>query len=183
MSPSIRIDSEVYQYLQKRAEPFADTPNSVLRRLLSLETRPAEDRPASGEGRVGGADVTRLPARSDRTANVKAVQRNGVTHLPAGVLLPEDRYYEPILSVLSGSGGSGATRKLTDEVGRRLAAQLTPLDKQPTKSGEIRWRNRAKWARNRMVKQGLLAASSPYGIWVITDAGREWLRAAEDAVT
>ncbi|MGW5215418.1 restriction system modified-DNA reader domain-containing protein [Streptomyces sp. NPDC004051] len=36
MSPTIRVDSEVYEELQKRAKPFVDTPNSTLRRVLGL---------------------------------------------------------------------------------------------------------------------------------------------------
>jgi len=34
--PVIRIDEEVYKELQRRAQPFVDTPNSVLRKLLEL---------------------------------------------------------------------------------------------------------------------------------------------------
>jgi hypothetical protein len=34
----IRIDPEVWFELQKRATPFVDTPNDVLRRLLNLDT-------------------------------------------------------------------------------------------------------------------------------------------------
>ena len=37
MSPTIRIDDEVYRWLQERAVPFDDTPNSVLRRIAGLE--------------------------------------------------------------------------------------------------------------------------------------------------
>lgn len=33
----IEIDSEVFTYLQKHSEPFVDTPNSTLRRLLGIE--------------------------------------------------------------------------------------------------------------------------------------------------
>ncbi|MEU2897215.1 restriction system modified-DNA reader domain-containing protein [Streptomyces sp. NPDC001273] len=36
MSPTIRVDDEVYEELQKRATPFVDTPNSTLRRVLGL---------------------------------------------------------------------------------------------------------------------------------------------------
>lgn len=36
MSPTIRVDDEVYAFLQSRAEAFVDTPNRVLRRLLGL---------------------------------------------------------------------------------------------------------------------------------------------------
>ena len=43
---SIEIDEKVWGFLQKNAEPFIDTPNSVLNRILfdsSKETDPQED--------------------------------------------------------------------------------------------------------------------------------------------
>jgi hypothetical protein len=36
---TIRIDPEVWRALQKQAEPFVETPNDVLRRLLGLGSR------------------------------------------------------------------------------------------------------------------------------------------------
>ena len=38
MVPTIRVDDEVYDWLQQRAKPFIDTPNSVLRRELGIES-------------------------------------------------------------------------------------------------------------------------------------------------
>ncbi len=53
MSPVIRVDDEVYAWLQTLARPFDDTPNSVLRRVCGLDTtatssvaEPAADLPA-----------------------------------------------------------------------------------------------------------------------------------------
>jgi hypothetical protein len=37
MPPTIRIDAEVYAWLQLNARPFEDTPNSVLRRVAGLD--------------------------------------------------------------------------------------------------------------------------------------------------
>jgi len=37
MCPVIRIDDDVYEWLQNQAVPFADTPNSVLRRLSGID--------------------------------------------------------------------------------------------------------------------------------------------------
>ncbi len=34
MMPTIRIDDDVWEFLQKQARPFVDSPNDVLRRLL-----------------------------------------------------------------------------------------------------------------------------------------------------
>ncbi|MER6027864.1 hypothetical protein [Streptomyces sp. NPDC001851] len=44
MTRTIRVDDEVFAKLQSLAEPFVDTPNSTLRKLLGL------DRAASGGG-------------------------------------------------------------------------------------------------------------------------------------
>jgi hypothetical protein len=45
---SIEVDQEVWDYLKRNAEPFVDTPNSVLRRIL-FRGRPANDSDV-GEG-------------------------------------------------------------------------------------------------------------------------------------
>lgn len=37
MNPTIRIDEEVYAWLQKQGRAFEDTPNSVLRRVAGLD--------------------------------------------------------------------------------------------------------------------------------------------------
>lgn len=37
--PTIRIDDDVYSWLKAQAEPFEDTPNSVLRRIAGLGER------------------------------------------------------------------------------------------------------------------------------------------------
>ena len=39
MSPTIRIDDEVFEKLKSMGEAFVDTPNSVLRRALNLEEK------------------------------------------------------------------------------------------------------------------------------------------------
>ncbi|MDP6348963.1 MAG: hypothetical protein QF573_04445 [Chloroflexota bacterium] len=50
--PTIRIDDDVYAHLQEHATPLTDTPNSVLRRLLGLESAGAgEGEPVEAGGR------------------------------------------------------------------------------------------------------------------------------------
>lgn len=58
MPPTIRIDEEVYGWLQGQAVPFNDTPNSVLRRIAGLE---AAARQAASKASKKGA---RSQARS-----------------------------------------------------------------------------------------------------------------------
>ncbi|WP_304455447.1 hypothetical protein [Nocardiopsis sp. YSL2] len=61
MSHVIRIDDEVYAELQRRAQPFVDTPNDVLRRILELNA------PAAEPSTVDTVDVARAdtPVVSD----------------------------------------------------------------------------------------------------------------------
>ncbi|MDJ0607902.1 MAG: hypothetical protein QNJ67_02935 [Kiloniellales bacterium] len=43
MSPTIRVDDEVYDWLKGQAVPFEDTPNSVLRRIAGLDDASEEE--------------------------------------------------------------------------------------------------------------------------------------------
>jgi hypothetical protein len=57
MAPTIRIDDEVYRWLQSQAVPFDDSPNSVLRRLAGLDgAKPV----VAGERKNG-----QMPSRGD----------------------------------------------------------------------------------------------------------------------
>ena len=50
--PTIRIDDDVYSWLQSLAKPFEDSPNSVLRNLANLDrTGPHVDSPDSKRGK------------------------------------------------------------------------------------------------------------------------------------
>lgn len=44
MSRTIRIDDEVYTWLQSRAKPFEDTPNDVLRRIAELDSNETDQK-------------------------------------------------------------------------------------------------------------------------------------------
>jgi hypothetical protein len=52
--PTIRIDDDVYDWLQQRAKPFVDTPNSVLRRELGIA---GSVQPPSTQDPVGELDA------------------------------------------------------------------------------------------------------------------------------
>jgi len=49
MMPTIRVDDEVYAWLQKQARPFEDSPNSVLRRVAGIGG-PASNAAAAKKG-------------------------------------------------------------------------------------------------------------------------------------
>src|SRR5437870_5750691 len=98
MSPTVRVDEEVYASLQARATPFVDTPNSVLRRLLGLG--PTQEEAVNDEGAIAeepsseaGSGVgtaksltsrRRKPQRSGRRGRQKEPKQS---RAPSGVLL------------------------------------------------------------------------------------------------
>jgi hypothetical protein len=152
VSTSIEVDDEVFEMLKGHAEPFVDTPNTVLRRLLG----------------IGQARPPRQPAAdSELRAEARAAP---------GTLLPEREYEVPILSYLDEHGGRAPSREVTDAVGKALASRLTELDTRLLQDGTIRWQKRAAFVRLRLVNRGELVKDSPRGTWEITDKGRERLR-------
>jgi len=153
MNKSIDIDDEVFEALEQHAQPFVDTtPNKVLRRLLGI-----------GEF-------------EESSIAVSDAGQDGVRAAP-GTLLPEREYEIPILRYLDDHGGRAPSREVVEGVGEALADKLTNADRQPLKSGDIRWENRAAFVRLRLVERGELLSSSPRGTWEISDKGRERLRA------
>lgn len=159
MSPTIRIDVDVYEALQKRAKAFVDTPNSVLRRLLELEIA---DQPVGTprQGQPGG--------RSGRPTAESWPPRAVSTDLLDGA-----EYQAPILRALAERGGSARPKEIVDAVGQELADRLTPTDRETLASGDVRWRNRVRWARFHLSKSGLIDNKAPRGMWTLTVAGRQ----------
>jgi hypothetical protein len=96
--------------------------------------------------------------------------------LRRGQKTPQKAYVLPILQVLDEMGGRDAVADVLNRVGQIMADKLNEHDRSPLKTGDIRWRNTAQWARHEMKQQGLLRADSPMGIWEITEEGRTYLR-------
>jgi predicted CopG family antitoxin len=141
MMPTIRVDEDVFEWLKSQAEPFVDTPNSVIRR-------------------VAGLDGVMTQRRGQTAERAKP-----------GELLDRHEYDQPILEVLARMGGSANGSDVIDAVGEIVADRLTPRDRDRIESGVVRWRNRAAWRRFNLVKQGLLKDESPRGVWELTDEG------------
>ena len=175
MSPNIRVDQDVYGLLQRNAQPFTDTPNSVLRRLLGLPER----------GDEGVTNVTPVKAPQARRGRVDPKQRTKrLRRKPerrratAGMLLTEEAYVRPLIESLADLGGRAAARDVIESLGKKLAHQLTAADKETISSGAVRWQNRAQFVRLRLVEQGLLSKHSPRGVWELTELGQERVAAS-----
>lgn len=126
MSPVIRLDEEVFAGLKKIAEPFEDTPNTVIRRLLvDKGLIPKQDAASSTE-----------PTNASRT--------------------PQEFFRLPILQALDEMGGKGRTRDVLEKVGTQIKDKLIPHDFSKTSTGGTRWRVYARWERVKMRKEGLV---------------------------
>lgn len=172
VAPEIVLDEEVYEFLKKRAEPFVDTPNTVLRRILGLDPSDelAVDAPHSSDGGDPGTKCSKSRASGSSSQPEVTAMR-----APKGSLLPQTNYWRPILEALVVAGGTAPATQVIDTVGRELDDRFTELDRQNLRSGGIRWRNRAQFARLRMVERGLMVKGSPPGTWAITKLGRRYL--------
>ena len=126
MSPQIDVDDAVFDELKEHAEPFVDTPNTVLRRLLGIDGTDDIARKSSRRGKPTGGEVVGSPARTRQKPtshrSVKRMRQTAParTRAAAGTILPEERYELPLLTALIDMGGSAPYRDVMDAVGKML---------------------------------------------------------------
>ena len=94
-----------------------------------------------------------------------------------GLRTPEPAFFRPILQALSDLGGAAKRSDVFNVLESSMRDILKPIDYQTLSSEaeQVRWQNSAQWARNLMVKEGLLQPDSLVGIWEITEKGRAFL--------
>lgn len=167
MMPTIRIEDDVFAGLQSLAQPFVDTPNSVIRRLLEerkVLPRQSDDR---------AADAGSEPSDKGHTANVAS---------RPGELTPQPIYEKFLLHTMAAQfNGSGEKHQVTKAVLNLMQQHgfLGPDDFQDVSSGESRAQNTIAWGRNALKDRGLISRNSRRGTWELTEAG---LRAAQAVV-
>jgi len=149
--PRIDLSTPTYRRLLNRAESFDDSAEDVVRRLLDEVEGDEPAQELDVDGRFG-------------------------SRATPGSILPEREYWLPILEILMEAGGTAPANNVIDALGNRMRDLLTPGDFEVLRMGEVRWRNRARFARLRMREQGLLSDSSPRGIWELTNSGRLYLK-------
>jgi hypothetical protein len=66
--PTIRVDDEVYAWLQKQARAFEDTPNTVLRRVAGIDSLAPGEVPIAGKGTKA---MKQVAAQSERLSGRK----------------------------------------------------------------------------------------------------------------
>jgi len=151
--PKVELSPSIYRRLLHRAESFEDTAEDVIGRLL---------------------DETKGAITPDRGS--RALLQENQAPAPPGSLLPVGAYWLPILAILDEAGGSAAANDVIDALEARMGDELKDRDRETLRNGEVRWRNRARFARLRMKERGLLSKTSPRGVWEITKRGVAYLR-------
>jgi len=139
---TIEIDDSLFEELRKLAFPFIDTsPNMVVKRLIE-HYRKCEK----------------------LTSSDSALYRR--RRSPRGFgKLSSVHYRGPILEALNELGGSGNIYEVLELVFVKVKNRLSAIDLSKTLNGSIRWKITAYWERHCMVKDGLIKADSPRGIW------------------
>jgi len=157
--PEIDLSESTYSRLLHRSTSFTDTAEDVVKRLLDIAEGAAEPGESSFEAAI---------RRSSRAS--------------PGSILPEREYWVPILGIIAEEGGSAPANQVIDALGRRMRDRFMPGDLDVLQMGEVRWRNRARFARLRMREQGLLSDESHRGVWEITPRGRRYLAGDENVL-
>lgn len=182
VSPTIRIDDDVFDELKKHAEPFVDTPNTVLRRILGLGEVGMEQSGSGSDVSLAPeekATLKRIGAATPRTTRQRRRRTKPTrpSRAKTGTILAESEYELPLLEIIAEHGGRAAAREVLDELETRLGDQLTDVDRQELTTGNVRWRNRAQFVRLRLIEQGDMVKDSPRGVWEISEQGRRRITA------
>lgn len=166
MSRRIEIDDDVFAALQGHAEPLVDTPNDVLRRLLSLDDErdgQARQRQSTRASEGSGSH----PAQIGSTVGPERERaRRG-----AGELLPLEQYCGPILQALAEAGGELRSREIPAKVAPYVESLLYDADRELNGEGRPAWHGRIGWAGTLCRKDGHLDKDAPRGTWRLTAAG------------
>jgi hypothetical protein len=178
MVVNIEIDDAVFEFLGKRARPFVDSPNDVLRRLLGLDDESPLVRSGSAANREPETSDSPQNAGRERRGFMPlpkfAVNASGkrVQRIPAGEMLPLEEYAPYILQALSAAGGEVRSRQMPQALLPLVGDRLTPVDKEVDETGVPRWHKRVGWAGSMCRKAGHIDPEAPRGVWRITQEGR-----------
>jgi len=110
---------------------------------------------------------------TNRRGTREATRRTHLGKLKRGLRTPEEVFRRPLLEGLVELGGKAPVAQVLDLVYEKMRAVLNEYDHQPLPSSpnSLRWRNTAQWCRNTLVREGLMKADSPHGVWEISERG------------
>lgn len=159
--PTIRIDDDVLNGLKTLAEPFVDTPNSVIRTLLQER------------GVLPKQGAAAPPAHGEPESKAERSRESPIKHSTNG-LTPQSVYELFLLHVLAEkSSGSASKREATQRVVHLMKSYgfIGPTDLSRVSTGETKAENTIAWGRNALKERGLIRRDSPHGVWELTEEG------------
>ena len=118
--PTIRVDEDVYKWLQSLATPFEDNPNSVLRKVAGFEKRFKE--PSLIDPNRGGNDMRTTNDYGNLRVTAKILMRRWGVQVEHGLYHRDENFYENI-------------RRFPGALWRRAAA-LWPRSQEPQFAGD-----------------------------------------------
>ena len=147
--PTIRVEQEVFEGLQKLAKPFVDSPSMVIRRLL-------ED-------------------RGVLTKNAQSASPKPATVVAANALTPQPVYEKYLLYILAREfNGQGHKRDVTHAIVKRMMkdGHIGAADQELVSTGETKAENTITWARNALKQRGYISRAARRGTWELTTEGK-----------
>jgi len=162
--PHIEVSQETLDRLKSLAEPLVDTADTVIARLIAAQNGHHNERAELA--------VPTVKAETRRSATVTRKRGRKGERARKGERTPTEGFYEPLLQVLAASGGHLPAVDAINRVGQAMANTLNEVDRARLPSGEVRWRNSVRWARQRLEEQGKLDPKAPYGVWKLPQAAR-----------
>lgn len=162
MMPTIRVEDDVFEGLKSLAEPFTDTPNSVIRRLLEKQGV-----------QVGKRKI--IPEIVQATLNMSTAPADE-NHSEPSRLTPQSIYETFLLHTLANTfHGRASKSDATKAAIQQMKARgfIGTADLARVSTGETKAENTVAWGRNALKDQGLISRNSPKGIWELTEIGLE----------
>lgn len=156
MMPTIRIEDDVFEGLKLLAEPFVDTPNTVIRRLLATRNTL----------KSGRENPIPLMKDKEEKASVKVNRRGNLT--------PQSTYELFLLCCLQKANGEATKHDVTEAVITMMKSHgyIDAADLVKVQTGETKAANTIAWARNALKDRGLISQQSPRGVWALTEEGK-----------
>lgn len=166
MSKVIRVSAEVFERLQKHAEPFVDSPSDVVEHLLDYYESETGNYTSASEPECESSEN---PAGRQLQSDLIERSRTGA--------LSEETLRKTLLIALLRHDGSAETATALGTV-RQILEDLDALNDVDLEiSSESnkweRWETNTRFARKHLVDEGFLKDDSKRGWWELSNKGYE----------
>ncbi|CAI8012916.1 Limonene 1,2-monooxygenase [Geodia barretti] len=130
--------------------------------------------PQNGSGQNGSGQESVAEAKEEVPKPQPASSGYGQPQqsLSKGPKTPEGEFELPILEVLFDLGGKGSTEAVLAGIEAMIGGYFKDVDRQPSATGEINWRQSAESARQTLASFGLVRVNADGDAWELTEEGK-----------